>query len=75
MGRWWRSNGFNTRAELFKALNSLYPGGGWEDSEAELIRFECEKLGLPMGYGRVRAAPSQLTGPEAGGQFRWRSTR
>lgn len=69
MGRWWSSNGFATRADLFKQLHSLYPAGDWERSETEIIRFECEKLGLPMGYGRVGATPVQLTDSEFRGQW------
>lgn len=48
----------------FRQSGSLYGGVDADAAEAREIRDECEALGLPMGYGRVGRAPTQIHGYE-----------
>lgn len=60
-------------AACWERWGSLYVGG-LDESEAEEreLRDECERAGLPMGYGRVQREPLQLSDEQARAQFRVR---
>jgi hypothetical protein len=57
LGGWGKRHGYTRQ---FLELGAFYVSGEWNDVEADDIRDECEARGIPMGYGRVGDAPTQL---------------
>lgn len=48
--------------EAHRCFGVLY-GQDYDLLETRLIRAACEAVGVPMGYGRVGKAPTQLYDP------------